>query len=254
MSFYWGGRYYLSPWNSPWRDPNSSAMVRLITGPTTEPLSLVDARDHLSLVAYQGSPPGHPDDNWITGFGLGAAREYCEQLIGRALAPQQFQLTIDHFPCPSWGVAYPTSRLAHWDGIRLSMAAPLISVDALYYTDADGVEQLLDPTSYHVTQYSDPAVIYPASGLSWPTTMLVPQAVRVLYTAGYGDPGDAGSPFRAPGPALPYLAQAGIRLMLGHLYENRESVVTLGRGETILEIPIGVAALLAPLNLNLGVA
>lgn len=232
------------PWDACWTDPNTDAIVELMVRPTDEPLTLADARRHLRLTAYTGSPLGHPDDDWIETFGIPASREFCEWETGLSLAPQTFRLTLDRFPHANASAGtYWTPR----GGIRLPFAAPLIEIDSLVYTDVDGNPQaLVEATDYVVQRNSRPARVFPMVGATWPTVATMPGALVITYTAGYGA---IGSP---AGPEIPRVALAGIRLMLGHLYENREATIDEKTG--LVEVPFGVRSWLRPINLNTGFA
>lgn len=317
MSGYWytGGRFRMPGWNDTRAMPEGS--VKLVAYPAAdeEPLSLEQARDHLRLTAA-GSPPSHPDDDWLTSFAIGAAREACEQETGRSLAPQLFELAVPRFP----GHSAPRRYGDFAYGLRLPMAAPLISIESVTYrieetvtaaalddglivgsepvlpvdgtlvrvsgltiVDSDAVplslventdytveyatgivtlltapgvqpylasytytaDRTVASTDYVVDSRALPAVLYPAPGSSWPATQPVPNAVIVRYYAGYDAPG--ASPIVNP---LPFRAAAAIRLMLGHLYENREQTTPL----KLDELPRGVSSLLSGLRIDLGMA
>ena len=66
-----------------------------------------------------------------------------------------------------------------------------------------------------------------AYGTEWPETLDAANVVRVVYVAGAATP--------------PATVKAAMLLTIGHLYENRESVVI---GQTAIELPLGVKALL----------
>ena len=65
----------------------------------------------------------------------------------------------------------------------------------------------------------------------YPSTKSRENAVVVQYTAGYGDPND-----------VPAAVQIAMKLIIGHYYEHRCSVVT---GTIAAVLPMGVDALLA---------
>lgn len=60
---------------------------------------------------------------------------------------------------------------------------------------------------------SEPPRIFPLPGQNWPSVLYVPNAVRIHYTAGYGEDGGH----------VPGLAKVGILQTVGSWYENRES-------------------------------
>lgn len=191
--------------------------LRLITAPTVEPLSLVEARLHLRLDA-SGSPETHPDDALVSSL-IKAARQHIDGKDGwlnRALITQTWELVMDKFPSNEIRIPLP----------------PLQSVTSIKYDDVDGVEQTIDSSDYIVDSDSEPGWIVPVSDTPWPSTMDTIKAVRIRFVAGYGDEGaDVPEPIRA-----------GMLLMIGTWYENRQSVI-VGTGAT--ELPMAVDALLA---------
>lgn len=310
------GRY----WDGPWRDEQAApnGVLRLVAKPDAdeEVLTLDQARRHLGLVAY-GSPPTHPDDDWLTESGIGAAREACEQEVGLSFVTQTFDYAVRAFPTTRG----PRPLNGVRAGLRLPLAAPLRSVDSITYRDersvtaeeltavapsdpftlaltgtpvligslvivdsaavpltlvadtdymidlATGVgalvtapgtppylgaytytaDRVLDPSAYQVDALAMPAVVYPATGDSWPTTLAgIPRAVTVRFTAGFDAPG--ASPM---GYVLPYRAASAVRLMLTHLYENRGATST---ERFMAELPLGVRNMLSRLSIDLGMA
>jgi uncharacterized phiE125 gp8 family phage protein len=130
-----------------------------------------------------------------------AAREHFDGeqgILGRALITQTWDLRLDAFPVCDIVVPLP----------------PLQAVEELVYIDPDGAEQTLAAEAYEVDATREPGVVRPIYGTSWPSTRAVPNAVRVQFTAGYGD---------APGD-VPATLRARIKALAGHLYEHRETV------------------------------
>lgn len=73
-------------------------------------------------------------------------------------------------------------------------------------------------------------MIAPAYGTSWPSTRPQREAVQVVYVAGYGAASD-----------VPANVRQAILLQVGHMYANREAVVT---GTIATTIPLAVRSLL----------
>jgi uncharacterized phiE125 gp8 family phage protein len=218
--------------------------LRIISGPESEQISLELARAHLRLDA-EGSPAEHPDDFWLTEVGIPAAREACESELGRAIAPQTFEIALRGFPGWFPGLeVYSVDGLVYPWAISLPMS-PVESILSVKYVDADGNEQTWDPANFILDTWSDVNVIYTATGVSWPPTGVVPNAVKVRYVAGYSLPDD--SPLSYP---LPKAIKAAMLLMLGHLYEAREATSEL----KLEEIPLGVSSLLERYRLRLSIA
>lgn len=206
--------------------------LRVITPPVGEQITLAMARLHLRLDDDGDSPAAHPDDPWLTGVGIPAAREYCEGWLGRSLAPQTFEFTLDQFPVAT---------------MELPMA-PVTAVASVKYVDGDGAVQTMSVSDYDLDIYAAPPRLRPVVNATWPTPKFTTNAVRVRFTAGYDLPGD--SPSLNP---LPFAIKAAMLLMLGHLYERREATLETARGD-LIEIPLGVQSLLRPYQLRLSMA
>lgn len=115
--------------------------------------------------------------------------------------------------------------------VRLAWA-PVVSVEGIDYVDGDGVEQTLAATGSEFRLVAGiPGMLLPPIGAAWPYFPTEPGAARIRYTAGYG----GAALGEAPGDLV-----AAVLMMVGHLYHNREAVVT---GGVATELPMGVAAL-----------
>lgn len=177
--------------------------LRKLTDATIEPVSLAEARAHLRAATTA-------EDALITSI-ITAARQACEDRLQRTLLQTDWELTLDAFPC----------------AIPLRMPS-VMSVQSIQYVDEDGVTQTLSPSSYQVDDKSEPGWVVPAYGYAWPTTREQINAVTVGYRCGYGTTAAA-----VPGPI-----KSWILLMVGSLYENRETVVT---AQGIVSVDLGFA-------------
>lgn len=197
----------------------------VVANPTVEPVSLSEAHLHLRLDT-EGSPPSHPDDLLLEAF-ISAAREYAENYTGQALAEKTFEY-----------------RVAVSASILIPMA-PVLEVVSVKYLDSDDVVQTVDPSVYELDP-SDPnaSVLKLQTDQTWPSGA---SELRIQFLAGYIPAGS--SPAYA---SVPFSIKAGILLMLGHLYENREAVIAVNA--VPYEIPLGVEALLRPYRIRLGMA
>lgn len=141
-------------------------------------------------------------------------------VLGRALLRQQWEMRLDYF-LPSIRIPLP----------------PLITVDAVKYIDASGVEQTLDPATYQVVPNGDQAaMIVPAYGKCWPSHQAAPDAVRITFTAGFDD-----------GTKVPSPIKHAAKLLIKHWYDFREPAIIPDRGAgAVLQIPNSIDALLAP--------
>jgi uncharacterized phiE125 gp8 family phage protein len=165
--------------------------LKLITAPASEPITTAEAKSHCHVI-------GTDDDTYI-GTLIVAARQLAEQMTGRALLPQTWELALDEFPCE-------VIRLYH---------APLIDVVSItYVADSGTVTTMVEIDDYEVDDYSEPARITAGYGTSWPSTRDQANAVLVRYQAGY-----------ANAAAVPQAIKSWMLMQIGAMYENREAFV-----------------------------
>jgi uncharacterized phiE125 gp8 family phage protein len=140
-------------------------MLTLIQAPTTVPLSLAEVKAGLRLDSGDTS-----EDALLAGLIRSSVAQIDgrDGWLGRQLCTATWRLDLPEFPCVI-NVPLP----------------PLQQVTEITYIDAGGAEQTLDPSAYHVAG-SDPAMLVPVYGTSWPATRDRPDAVRVTFVAGYG--------------------------------------------------------------------
>ena len=105
--------------------------LTLITAPAIEPLTLADAKAHARVSVTD-------DDALITAF-IQAARERCENMLGRALITQTWEKVLDQFPT----------------AIQLSWP-PIQSIVSVKYIDANGAQQTLAPANYVLDNAAEP--------------------------------------------------------------------------------------------------
>jgi len=190
--------------------------LTLITGPTTEPVTMEEAKQHLRVDVSD-------DDGLIAGYVL-AARRYIESQTG-PLMQQTWDYTVDR-EWPMVGGFY---------AIRLPFS-PCSSVTSVSYVDTAGASQTLSAGLYQTVLNVPIPYIAKAYNQSWPAIRDVPAAITVRAVYGYG-----ASPGAVPDP----LRQA-ILLMVGRFYEHREEVVV---GAIPSSVPMGVEALIGPYSL-----
>lgn len=184
--------------------------LELVTGPTTEPVTLTEAKAHLRLDIAD-------DDGLLAGY-LMAARHFIETQTKRDLVTKTWDYSID----------YRWPRKYHgWHMIRLPLN-PVQSVTSVTYVDDSGATQTLASDQYIVSANDSYSSIVPAYDVSWPTVRCVPSAVTVRFVSGYVN--------------CPPDLKVAVLLMAGHLYENREAV----SGKAMSEMPLSVDALVSP--------
>lgn len=161
------------------------AQVRyeVVAPPDAEPVRLEEVKTHLRLI-----PNDDTEDEDILRPLITTAREYCENVTGRALAVQTL-------------AAYPA---ANQRAVTLPRP-PLLEVVGVTAHLADGTETELDATAYAVDRLA---------GVVWlqtlPDGLRAIHPVQITYRAGY--------------EKLPATLRQAILLLVGHWYENREAV------------------------------
>lgn len=186
--------------------------LTVVTQPTEWPLTLVEAKAHLRVRHAE-------EDTYILDL-VKAATVYLEGQFDVTLTRRQYSLTLDAFS----------------DTIELPKK-PVASVDAVRYYDVAGVNQLLSPAVYTADLSSTTPWVVRNSALVWPTIMSGINMVSVVFTAGY-----------LPA-AVPHDAKQGIRLLIGHWYAQRETVVI---GSIASKVPFGVQAIIESMMVPVG--
>lgn len=186
------------------------------TQPVSEPVTLAEAQLHLRLDLF-GSPPSHPDDALVQTL-ISAAREAAENYTGVTIAQASYEVKSDIVNDQLSLQTYPVTAIA-----------------SVTYEDGDGATQTVDPSDYSLDNFQRPArLIF--------TGNVPDRKMTVKFTAGYTD-GQSPNPFPTPAGV-----KAAILLMLGNLYENRESVAT----NQSFERPQSATYLLTPHRINMG--
>jgi uncharacterized phiE125 gp8 family phage protein len=191
-----------------WQD---QIRFKLLTDVTAEPVTLAALKGHLRVETPD-------DDGLISGLGI-AARKLVEEYTGRRLMPRTERLLLDFFPkCRQ--IMIP--------------ASPISSVTAVtYWDDADNAS-VFDPANYIVDVQGPIGMIVLKYGAVWPILGSNRRPVNVAgvdFVSGY-----------ASAAAVPEPLTLAIKMLTGHLYENREASSPL----TLQQIPLGLQYLLKP--------
>lgn len=176
-----------------------------VSGEVGAAITVAQAKTHLRIT-------NSDEDTYIEALTL-VSTEWCEEFQRRVYVQRQVVDKFDKFPST----------------IR-PRRSPLISVDSVKYVDTNGVTQTLDAAEYDVGTYQEPGRITPAYTKSWPSIRAVINAVILTYQAGYAN--------RA---SIPTGMKHAVKLMVFHLYENREAVGPV----TMKEIPLAARQLLS---------
>lgn len=218
--------------------------LTLVTQPAIEPVTLADAKIHLRETDTA-------QDSLITSL-IKASRKAIEERCRRSLITQTWMVQLDQFPSATSGSALwapfeigipripPGETSAgdlrrKWTGIRLPRG-PVLAITSLKYYDAANALVTMSASNYDVDISAPVAIVVPTISAPWPPTYTRLNAVEIRYTAGFG-------PAAADVPAD---IVAALKLLLGHLYENREAV---NIGNIVNELPFAVDALIAPYEL-----
>lgn len=178
--------------------------TKIITEPAVEPVTLEQVKNHSRITHIE-------DDSWLL-MAMVVARQFVEKTCELSLITQTRRTTFDGFRKPWLTLAY----------------GPTISISSIQYYDQTNTLQTL--ASYQAALESNPCLIVPEAGQSWPQTMPNKiDAVKVTYVAGYGDPEN-----------VPAALRQAILLLVDHWYSNRSAVEMGAPGP----IPFGVDSLI----------
>lgn len=183
-----------------------------VSGPASEPVTVDEALEHLRV---DGTA-----DKALIASQIVAARQWLEEETRRAFLTQSFDLILDAFP-------------ADGEPIRLKRGK-VSAVASVKYYDTAGTLQTWSTSNYTTEIAGLPGRVVPGFGVAWPALQLGRKGgVQVRFSAGYGD-----AAALVPRP----LVQA-LLLVLGNMYEHRESIVA---GAPTHEIAMTVRSLIGP--------
>lgn len=200
---------------------------KLLVGPTIEPVTLADAKNHLRV--------DFNEDNALILALISSVRQQAEQICRRTLLTQTWLVTLDQFPAPGQNIGSANWYGPQWGnspgplttlnpnkstGYEIYLPfSPLQSISSITYVNVDGQTQTLSPSAYKVDNISEPARVLPAYGTTFPATRNEINAVQITLTAGWT------SAAQVPAPIKSWML-----LRLGAMYENRESDTVIQRG------------------------
>lgn len=185
----------------------SGWQLRKISGPTTEPISRDQAKAQCRV-----DPDITEDDAWFD-EAITEARAYVEDQLKSTLVETEYEIAFEEWPC-GWDAATGDGR------IELPFG-PILGVDSVHHLDTDGADTLLAESGYRLIQNGTTGFLLPAYGDWWPPARVQAQSIRVRYRAGYPS---TGSPAGADGVPPPVVR--GIKMLVAHWYQNRETVLT----------------------------
>jgi uncharacterized phiE125 gp8 family phage protein len=139
---------------------------QMIEAPDIEPVTLEDARAHLRI-----DDDLTKDDDYIEQL-ITTARRRAENQTRRALITQRWSIYLSAFPS---GISW-----------RLPIA-PVQSIAAVRYYDADNAEQTMPADRYALDQSTLMPRLRIVSPHAWPIAYVREDAVEIELVAGYGD-------------------------------------------------------------------
>jgi uncharacterized phiE125 gp8 family phage protein len=171
--------------------------LKLVSGPTQEPVTVEEAKQHMRLEVSD-------DDALVASYVL-AARQWVEGETKRALVTQTWDYAIDY----DWPHYYGLDKI-------ILPLNPVQSVTSISYVDGDGASQTLAADQYTVAAREHVSFIEPAYDVAWPEVRCVPSAITVRFVTGYID--DTVSP--AVG-AVPFGLRTAVLMKAAEMYEHR---------------------------------
>lgn len=172
--------------------------------PAAEPVTLAEAKAHIRV--------DNDDSNTLITALIVAARQFVESFSGRTLAQRSYTQTMEYFPDSGKDIVLRRS--------------PVKSVTSVKYFDSTGADiTMVVGTDYRVDTTVIPArirlpVASNTTGALWVRGFAADDCVRIVYLAGADN--------------VPTAAKQTILLLVGHWFENRESV-TVGATSKVVD-------------------
>lgn len=191
--------------------------------PVREPVTLDEV-----MMSLRIAPPS-AEDIMLETF-IAAARRYFEWRTGRTVHQTGYDYILDYFPSGP---------------IDLPRATPLISISSVVYKDSAGVPHTVDAGDYIADRDSTPGRLVLGYGKEWPSFTPYPVSpVRISYLAGIA----------ITSPLVLTDADGDIKyvisLLVGGMYENRESIVLEQGSISQIAVQYGVEHYLAKLQVG----
>jgi len=189
-------------------------MLKLITGPAAELITLSDIKVHLRV-------SGSSEDDLLTSM-IKTARRTMEAYTGRALITQTWEQYFDKLP--------------NEDFVTLQKA-PVQSITSISYWLND-TSQTFTASYYNLDDSGIFPRVYLDDDRDWPSLDNRRNAVTIRFVAGYGD----------AATKVPEEFIHACRLLVGFMYENRDDRISRSPFKTAA-LPTTVSWLLNPFRL-----
>ena len=179
--------------------------------PTLTVVTVDDAKSHCRI--------SHDHEDALLHTLIRAATSWVERYTVRALMTQSYRIVSETWPA----------------SLELPYACPLQSITSVKYYDASNVQQTLASSEYLTITSLLPGRLEWSATVTYPSTYLRPDAVEVIYVAGYTDAANVPPP----------LVQA-VLMLVGHWHANREAAIVSAISK---EVEFSVQALCQPYRL-----
>jgi uncharacterized phiE125 gp8 family phage protein len=191
------------------------------TPPAIEPVTRAEAKRFARITT-------DVDDDLVDNL-ITAARLGIEAWTGLQLITATWKLLIDGFPSsylPDDSWRFPGVRAARVTEIVLPRP-PLLSVTSVKYIDLDGVQQTL-ATTWTADTVARPGRILLDYGEAWPSIRRQPNAVEIIYQAGFGN----------AVTDVPENVKLALKMLLNDAYEHRDyqSELKVERNQTAVDL------------------
>ena len=165
-------------------------MLQEVTAPTSEPITLGEAREHLRV--------DFSDDDTYIGNLITAMRQLFQRDIAwRTLVTTVWRQRYDAFPPGDTPIELPLP--------------PLVTADHIKYYDTTGTLKTWTASNYSTDVDSEPGRVFPVYGRVWPATReKVGQTVEIQFTAGCAV------------ASVEEKDKMALKCMVAELYERRE--------------------------------
>lgn len=194
----------------------------LVIGPTTEPVRLDEMKLHLRV-------DSDDEDTLIQGL-ISAAVTHMDGwpgILGRALVEQTWRQDFDRLrPC-----------------LRLPLG-PVSSIAEITVRSRSGATSTVDSSAYELQVDDLGAFARFVDDYAFPVDLYETRAVSVTYIAGHPDDEPAEGE-QVGASTVPAPIRTAMKMLVAHWYQNREAINV---GNITTELPLSVAALLAPLR------
>jgi uncharacterized phiE125 gp8 family phage protein len=173
------------------KDQEIRSTIRVVTPPTSEPVTIAEAKAQLSIGASDVS-----HDTEVASL-IAAAREEWERDTSIALITR----TLEH-------------RLPKFLSTVVLSVRPAIAISSVTYVDTAGATQTVASSNY----YLDGDEVRFLDTFVRPSVQDRSEAVKITYTAGYG----------SDSRACPELDRMAIKLSLANRFEDRDMIAASG--------------------------